>query len=110
MGAAVTPGSTSSMRRRSTTWWSPEAVTATAHPKWSARLRCTSPHYRRRDRGRHLERRDLVVHLRAVVQVVVVGARRRGEEELDAVAAHVVVTRKQRRPSDRPHLAVRIGA
>ena len=33
IGAAGTPGSISSMRRRSTTLWSADAVTATAQPK-----------------------------------------------------------------------------
>ena len=33
IGAAGMPGSISSIRLRSTTWWSAEAVTATAQPK-----------------------------------------------------------------------------
>ena len=33
IGAVATPGSTSSIRLRSTTLWSAEAVTATAQPK-----------------------------------------------------------------------------
>ena len=36
MGAADRPGSISSIRRRSTTSWSADAVTATAQPRWSA--------------------------------------------------------------------------
>src|SRR5664279_2825113 len=56
-----------------------------------------------------LQRWDLVVDLRSVVEVVVIPARGR-EEELDTVATDAVVTREQGRASDGSDLTFRIVA
>jgi hypothetical protein len=59
--------------------------------------------------SRALERRDLVVDLPAVVEVVLVPAGSR-EEKPDAVAAHAVVAGVECRATDGADGAIRVGA
>src|SRR5579872_1360643 len=67
------------------------------------------PRNSRHARALGLERRDLVVHLGAVIEVVVIAARGR-KHEPDAVAADAVVAREQGDVADRADFAPRIGA
>src|ERR1700733_9507173 len=85
--------------------------TTRCHRLWDGSF--ASPHgwssYRGLEGRPQLERRNLVIDLRSVIQVAVVLAGGR-EEELDAVTPHAVVTREQRDVAFGPDLAPGVRA
>jgi len=93
-----------------------QRLAARGNSLWSGKPRSTPPAAANRariltvlPRNSGLQRRDLVVDLGSVVEVVLVLAGSR-EEELDAVAAHAVVAGVEGRATDGADFAVLVGA